>query len=115
MIFDLAEVLHCDPTELIGRALLLAPGRGGAGEQRREAASVLANAYHLARLWLKKVGEYELAVAQPRHRPPRRPGNGPPPRRSSRLTPCVSALTRTHGVSLLASPRLPLAALGGVP
>jgi transcriptional regulator with XRE-family HTH domain len=130
MIFDLAEVLHCEPTELIGRALLLAPGRGGkvpeavpairaaimtpdlavpqdgadldqvlqraqqgwhdwhqsshaytdvatilpdllvdarrvhraAGERRREAAGVLANVYHLARLWLKKVGEYELAV-----------------------------------------------------
>src|SRR5512142_605357 len=29
MIFDLARVLHCEPTELIGRALLLAPGRGG--------------------------------------------------------------------------------------
>jgi transcriptional regulator with XRE-family HTH domain len=130
MIFDLAEILHCEPTELIGRALLLAPGRGGkvpesvpairaaimtpdlavpvngtnlddvtqrseqawhdwhhsshaysdvaavlpdllidarrarrgADDRRRAAAGALANVYHLARLWLKKVGEYELAV-----------------------------------------------------
>lgn len=130
-IFDLARVLRCEPTELIGRALLLAPGRGGRvpesvptiraaimapelsadddgvslddlserarsawhewhssqraysdvaavlpalirdarrvhrnaeRDRRAEAASVLANVYHLARLWLKKVGEYELAV-----------------------------------------------------
>ncbi|MBN1174101.1 MAG: helix-turn-helix transcriptional regulator [Micromonosporaceae bacterium] len=131
MIFDLARVLHCEPTELIGRALLLAPGRGGRvpesvpairaaimapdlattgngvspqeiatgvrsawhdwhhsrhaysdvasvlpalitdarrlhrtveTDQRAEATAVLANVYHLARLWLKKVGEYELAI-----------------------------------------------------
>jgi hypothetical protein len=30
-------------------------------DRRKEAAGVLANVYHLARLWLKKVGEYELA------------------------------------------------------
>ncbi len=131
MIFDLADVLHVQPTELIGRALLLAPGRGGkvpeavpgirsaimtpdlaippdgidliairtrveqvwhdwhhsshaysdvaavlpdlivdarrlhrssASDQRPEAAALLANVYHLARLWTKKTGEYELAV-----------------------------------------------------
>ena len=131
MIFDLAGVLHCEPTELVGRALLLAPGRGGkvpeavptiraavmtpdltveapgstdedvreridaawrdwhgsrhaysdvaavlpdlitdarrlhrsaANGQRAGAAALLANVYHLARLWLKKVGEFELAV-----------------------------------------------------
>lgn len=131
MIFDLAGVLHCEPTELIGRPLLLAPGRGGKvptsvpairaaimtpdlttldnvvrpeevrtrvrsawhdwhnsphaysdvaavlpdliidgrrvhrvrdREQSAETAALLANVYHLARLWLKKVGEYELAV-----------------------------------------------------
>jgi transcriptional regulator with XRE-family HTH domain len=32
------------------------------GDDPRAAAAVLSNAYHLARLWLKKVGDYDLAT-----------------------------------------------------
>lgn len=39
----------------------MAAYRRGPQESRREAAGVLAETYHLARQWLRKVGEYELA------------------------------------------------------